>query len=129
MLRRCSVPLDENMITHHASERDLKHKKTISITKAAKVLAILVLLFAISWSPLYTVNTIMYFCPDCVIPETLMKILIVLSHCHSAWNPLLYAGMMKDFKRAIIQSFQCKSSVWNRKRFKNSSVLKNGFQM
>ena len=72
-------------------------------TGAAKSVAVIVLLFIISWMPLYTFNTVICFCPTCEYPPTLVKILIVLSHCNSAWNPGLYAWGMKDFRTALLR--------------------------
>ena len=37
-------------------------------TSAAKGVAVIVFMFVVSWIPLYTTNTIMYFCPDCNVP-------------------------------------------------------------
>ena len=69
--------------------------------KAAKILAVIILLFCVSWIPLYTFNTVKCFCPQCTVPPAFLKFLIILTHCNSAWNPALYAWGMKDFKRAL----------------------------
>ncbi|XP_043196892.1 adenosine receptor A2b-like [Amphibalanus amphitrite] len=69
--------------------------------KAAKNLSIIVLFFMVCWFPLYTINCINAFCPDCNIPLQLTNFTIILSHANSALNPLLYAYNLKDFRRAM----------------------------
>ena len=84
------------------SAKQLAHaQSTRAQLKAAQILALIVILFGVSWIPLYSFNTVKCFCPDCSVPEGVLKFLIVLSHCNSAWNPALYAWGMKDFKRAL----------------------------
>lgn len=78
--------------------------------KAAKSIAIVVVVFVVSWLPLYTVNTVSYMCPDCVLSDGLVKFTIVLSHSNSVWNPILYALTMKDF-RSSLRKFFFPSSV------------------
>ncbi|XP_045186861.2 adenosine receptor A1-like [Mercenaria mercenaria] len=69
--------------------------------KAAKSLAIVILLFAISWIPIHVLNTITLTCSDCSYPVELLLVTIVLSHANSAVNPLLYAYGNSNFKRAF----------------------------
>ncbi|XP_037047208.1 5-hydroxytryptamine receptor 7 [Bradysia coprophila] len=72
--------------------------------KATQNLSIIVLFFMMCWFPLYTINCIKAFCPDCYVPELLTYCCIVLSHLNSAVNPVLYAYHLKDF-RAALKSF------------------------
>lgn len=72
--------------------------------KATQNLSIIVLFFMMCWFPLYTINCIKAFCPDCYVPELLTYGCIVLSHLNSAVNPVLYAYHLKDF-RAALKSF------------------------
>lgn len=74
--------------------------------KATQNLSIIVLFFMLCWMPLYTINCIKAFCPDCYIPPMMTFIFIILSHLNSAVNPLLYAYHLKDF-RAALQSIIC----------------------
>jgi len=39
-----------------------------SEARAAKGIGVIVALFVVSWLPLYTINTMLFFCPDCHIP-------------------------------------------------------------
>ena len=77
---------------------------SVSETRAAKCIAIIIVAFVTSWLPLYTINTISCFCPDnCPVPEQLILVTIVLSHFNSAWNPALYAWGMRDFRETLRQ--------------------------
>jgi 7 transmembrane receptor (rhodopsin family) len=69
--------------------------------RAAKGIAIIVALFVISWLPLYTVNTIICFYPELNVPEYVFYGFIILSHCNSVWNPVIYAWGMRDFRKAL----------------------------
>ncbi|XP_060574239.1 adenosine receptor A2a-like [Ruditapes philippinarum] len=69
--------------------------------QAAKSLALVILLFAISWIPIHTLNTITLTCSDCTYPIELLLVTIVLSHANSAVNPFLYAYGNSMFKMAF----------------------------
>lgn len=69
--------------------------------KATQNLSIIVLFFMICWLPLYTINCVKAFCPDCYVSPALTFFAIILSHLNSAVNPLLYAYHLKDFRAAL----------------------------
>jgi len=69
--------------------------------RAAKGIGVIVALFVVSWLPLYTINTMLFFCPDCHVPCHLIDVCIVLSHFNSAWNPALYAWGVRDLRAAL----------------------------
>ena len=75
-------------------------------TKAAKWLAVVILLFAISWLPLHIMNTMsLYggpFCLPCLL------VAIILSHANSAINPVLYAYANSKFKIAFKRMIRIK---------------------
>lgn len=75
--------------------------------KATQNLSRIVAFFIICWFPLYTINCVKAFCPDCEVNEVILNSCIILSHLNSVGNPLLYAYHLKDF-RAALQSFICK---------------------
>ncbi|XP_049687889.1 adenosine receptor A3-like isoform X1 [Accipiter gentilis] len=70
--------------------------------KAAKSLALVLFLFAISWLPLCIINCVSYFYPECHIPPYLMYLGILLSHANSAMNPIVYACKIKKFKNTYL---------------------------
>ena len=69
--------------------------------KATHNLSIIVLFFMMCWVPLYTINCIKAFCPECYIHSKITLTCIVLSHLNSAVNPLLYAYHLRDFRVAL----------------------------
>ena len=73
--------------------------------RSAQSLGIIVMLFVVSWIPLYTLNTVAFFCNICDIPEYMFNVAIVLSHMNSAWNPGLYAWGMRDFRISLKKLF------------------------
>jgi len=79
----------------------------LSEARAAKGIGVIVALFVVSWLPLYTINTMLFFCPDCHVPCHLIEVCIVLSHFNSAWNPALYAWGVRDFRAALRQLVCC----------------------
>ncbi|XP_020299399.1 adenosine receptor A2b isoform X2 [Pseudomyrmex gracilis] len=83
--------------------------------KATQNLSRIVLFFIICWFPLYTINCVMAFCPNCEVNDFFMKFCIILSHINSVGNPLLYAYHLKDFRAALknfaIRLFFPKSDV------------------
>uniref|UniRef100_A0A8C5P8C9 G-protein coupled receptors family 1 profile domain-containing protein n=1 Tax=Leptobrachium leishanense TaxID=445787 RepID=A0A8C5P8C9_9ANUR len=74
--------------------------------KTAKSLALVLLLFALSWLPLSILNCISLFDPGSTISPAFQPILflaILLSHANSAMNPITYAFKIKKFKEAYIK--------------------------
>lgn len=95
--------------------------------KAAKSLSIIVILFAVSWIPLYTMNAVIYFCPDCFIPEYLVKCLILLSHANSLWNPGLYAWGLADFRAVLRKMFLFRKKKYNGGTHAQQTMLMSTF--
>jgi hypothetical protein len=76
--------------------------------KAAKSLAVIVVVFAICWLPLHILNTLTVVCPSiCSYPFELLLAAIYLSHANSAINPLLYALGNSGFRRAFKKLLCC----------------------
>jgi len=87
--------------------------------KAAKSLAIVILLFAMCWIPIHILNSISLLCgPDCPYPIELLLFTIVLSHANSAVNPFLYAYGNSNFRRAFEKMFCNKQTA-----FENVSTI------
>lgn len=83
--------------------------------KATQNLCRIVIFFIICWFPLYTINCVMAFCPECKVGDLPMSFCIILSHLNSVGNPLLYAYHLKDFRAAL------KNFMWSL-LFPNSDV-------
>ncbi|NXL94624.1 AA3R protein, partial [Alectura lathami] len=66
--------------------------------KIAKSLALVLILFAVSWLPLCIINGIFHFYPKHEIPRHWIYFAILLSHTNSAMNPIVYACKIKKFK-------------------------------
>jgi len=79
----------------------------LSEARAAKGIGVIVAVFVVSWLPLYTINTLLFFRRDCHVPCHLIEVCIVLSHFNSVWNPALYAWGMREFRAALRQLVCC----------------------
>ncbi|XP_044139484.1 adenosine receptor A1-like [Bufo gargarizans] len=81
--------------------------------KIAKSLALILLLFALSWLPLHTLNCITLFCQTCNTPMIITYIAIFLTHGNSAMNPIVYAFRIEKFRFTFLyiwkKYFCCKS--------------------
>ena len=77
--------------------------------KAAKSLAIVIVLFAFCWIPIHILNTMSLICStSCPYPLELLLATIVLSHANSAVNPVIYAYGNSNFKHAFKKMFGMK---------------------
>ncbi|XP_073471753.1 adenosine receptor A1 isoform X1 [Aquarana catesbeiana] len=81
--------------------------------KIAKSLALILLLFALSWLPLHILNCITLFCQTCSTPMIITYIAIFLTHGNSAMNPIVYAFRIDKFRFTFLyiwkKYFCCKS--------------------
>ncbi|XP_066454750.1 adenosine receptor A1 [Eleutherodactylus coqui] len=81
--------------------------------KIAKSLALILLLFALSWLPLHILNCITLFCQTCKTPMIITYIAIFLTHGNSAMNPIVYAFRIEKFRCTFLyiwkKYFCCKS--------------------
>ncbi|KAM9319446.1 adenosine receptor A1 [Gastrophryne carolinensis] len=82
--------------------------------KIAKSLALILLLFALSWLPLHVLNCITLFCQSCETPMIITYIAIFFTHGNSAMNPIVYAFRIEKFQSTFLyiwkKYFCCKSS-------------------
>lgn len=89
------------------------HKYYGKELKIAKSLALIMLLFALSWLPLHTLNCITLFCQTCSTPMIITYIAIFLTHGNSAMNPIVYAFRIEKFRSTFLyiwkKYFCCKS--------------------
>ncbi|XP_078490302.1 uncharacterized protein LOC100183776 [Ciona intestinalis] len=75
-----------------------RHIRRVREMRAAVVLALIVLSFAICWMPIHILNTIHRFDPSRVIPAYVYNVAILLSHCNSTVNFFLYSWRLKAFR-------------------------------
>ncbi|XP_075052339.1 adenosine receptor A3-like [Mixophyes fleayi] len=90
--------------------------------KTAKSLALVLLLFALSWLPLSILNCFIYFTPNIVeykVFQPTIFIAILLSHANSAMNPIIYPFKIKKFKDTYVQII--KTYILHRRMLTESS--------
>ncbi|XP_034951430.1 adenosine receptor A2b-like [Chelonus insularis] len=90
--------------------------------KATQNLSRIVLFFIICWFPLYTINCVQAFCPNCDVNEVVLNFCIILSHLNSVGNPLLYAYHLRDF-RAALKSFIHRVILRRKEKPKVSNII------
>lgn len=73
---------------------------TFKEARAAKILAILILIFALCWLPLHLLNAISVIV-KVVPPYYLFLPAITLSHANSAMNPFIYAFSNREYRRTF----------------------------
>ena len=67
--------------------------------RAAKLLAIVIILFAVSWLPLHIINSLILY--KVHVEYYVLLIAIILSHSNSAMNPIIYTLSNREFRRTF----------------------------
>ncbi|XP_064614115.1 G-protein coupled receptor 54-like [Liolophura sinensis] len=99
--------LTENASSHRASLmlRSMQAKRR---RKVAKMVAVVVLLFATFWMPIHVLNLCFAFAPDFPATNELYDFKVfahTLSYANSCVNPIVYAFMGDGFRRALRKTF------------------------
>ncbi|KAK2712252.1 dopamine receptor 2-like [Artemia franciscana] len=79
-----------------------KFAKMAKEKKAAKTLAIVMGVFIACWLPFFVTNLLSGICYGCIRdPEIVFPIVTWLGWVNSGMNPVIYASMSRDFRRAF----------------------------
>nr|XP_055069528.1 adenosine receptor A1-like [Misgurnus anguillicaudatus] len=90
--------------------------------RLASSLALVLVLFAICWFPLYIMNSLSYFKPSLKMPAVAFHIGVLLVHGNSAVNPIVYAFKVPKIKTAY-KSILMKLTSWKPNTDQNSQNL------
>ncbi|KAK0059941.1 adenosine receptor A3 [Biomphalaria pfeifferi] len=98
----CQKTLYANRRNEFASQTDIKratkwYRKEV---KASKLIVLAVAQF-ICITPINIFNCISFFCRTCKYPYAVFLCTILLSHCNSCMNPILYASRNSRIKAAM----------------------------
>lgn len=113
------------MTTAEEAHHKTPEKKSREI-KTTIVLIITVVFFVICWCPLYIVDIISYFFPNCMsVSVEVINAMIIMRHVNSVLNPFLYSYHMKGFrqsaKHALAKIFCCRKTRRSDWSVKNTS--------
>ncbi|CAL1535684.1 unnamed protein product, partial [Lymnaea stagnalis] len=89
-----------NAISEHFQGKPV-HDHFKKDVKSARWLSMVMLLFGIFWLPIYILNLLRLFCPQCQYSLSFLLAAIVMSHANSCINPFLYAASNSRIERAI----------------------------
>ncbi|GFR67740.1 adenosine receptor A1-like [Elysia marginata] len=80
--------------------------------RAAKMFALLIVLFGVFWLPVNIFNCLSLFCPkECKFTYEALLVAIVMSHANSSINPFIYATSNSRIKKAIKVMFGWSGSI------------------
>ena len=80
--------------------------------RIALMFSFLLVFFVVTWVPMFLLDTLMYF--GLTFSMTAVNYTVLLSHCNSSFNPLLYR-FQSDF-RHIFFMWICSCRRWRRRR-------------
>uniref|UniRef100_A0A914CNB4 G-protein coupled receptors family 1 profile domain-containing protein n=1 Tax=Acrobeloides nanus TaxID=290746 RepID=A0A914CNB4_9BILA len=83
-----------------------RQKRIMKRRKLLRIMIILVTTYAVTWYPLYIINTIDLFFPEYHSTAAITLAAVVLSHVSCAVNPLIYAYGVPGFQHALRQFFR-----------------------
>ncbi|XP_007241109.2 adenosine receptor A1-like [Astyanax mexicanus] len=89
--------------------------------KLASSLALVLVLFIVCWLPLFFMVTIRFYCKNINVTSSVIDVGVLLSHCNSAINPIVYAFKIPKIKETFIK-------LWLRlsqKQSKPNDAIKN----
>ncbi|XP_030060665.1 vertebrate ancient opsin [Microcaecilia unicolor] len=75
--------------------------------EVTRMILIMILAFLICWSPYATFSILVTACPAIDLEPRLAAIPAFFAKTASAYNPIIYVFMNKQFRRCLLQMFQC----------------------
>ncbi|KAJ0062290.1 hypothetical protein NL108_002623 [Boleophthalmus pectinirostris] len=96
-------------LTNALDPNRVKTIRTHQEMQKATSLFLLLFLFTLCWMPIHLINCVLFFCPTCNVPVSIILVAIMLSHANSALNPVLYAYRLTSFRRALVDMWR---SMW-----------------
>ena len=79
--------------------------------KVVRLLAIICVVFAVCWFPVYVNHYFWYVRPDHLLPIEAQFVFTWLAHANSAINPCLYVLLNSDFRRKLFATLVCHPEV------------------
>lgn len=92
--------------------------------KTAKTLSLIVLSFIICWLPMTISFFLFSALRDREFSEEILSFAIILSHCNSAIDPIIYAYRIKDVREALKNFLRCQSRNRLQRDFTLNTVIK-----
>ncbi|XP_038046910.1 histamine H2 receptor-like [Patiria miniata] len=88
---------------HSSRNHDLaaRNHAVVDEHKATKMLATIMGCFVICWVPYFSIFTFIRVFEGAVVPKTLEMVVLWLGYVNSMLNPLLYAALNSEFRRAF----------------------------
>ena len=103
-----------------ATNVNMKRFRLASELRAAKTIAVVIGAFVVCWGPFFILNTVYGFCNGCV-PEVTIVVAKWMHYTNSVLNPILYACMHKEFRKAFFVTLLGRKRVFRRRGMEKSS--------
>lgn len=75
--------------------------------KASKVLGLVFFVFAVCWTPFFTLNLIIAIFPKLQVPSYLSTTFLWLGYSSSTMNPIIYTIFNRNFRTAFMKVLRC----------------------
>lgn len=75
--------------------------------KASKVLGLVFFVFAVCWTPFFTLNLAQAIIPNLHVPTYLSTTFLWLGYSSSTMNPIIYTVFNRNFRRAFMKVLKC----------------------
>uniref|UniRef100_A0A8C6ZN54 Vertebrate ancient opsin-like n=1 Tax=Nothoprocta perdicaria TaxID=30464 RepID=A0A8C6ZN54_NOTPE len=79
-------------------------------TQVTRMVVVMILAFLVCWMPYATLSILVTVCPSVQLDPWLAAIPSFFSKTATVYNPIIYVFMNKQFRRCLIQMFNCSST-------------------